>query len=206
MKQSAPHFWKWECLFSSAKPRPLTLFSPLPTPNIMLTNGRSMKETCRKTKYLENLMLFLVTFLMNLPGFFKRKKYSFCWKRPFRGRTSRSQAFASSVARGSSWASGRPCCNQKQHGSTRGTKRKLRLSEVWEESLSKVPGVSIKKQNWSQEIALWLCLASGSMNSEQMIDKYLLSYLVFAPAMCLLSLFAQICLSALPICTRETAC
>lgn len=164
-----------------------------------------MKETCRKTKYLENLVLFLMTFLMNLPGFFLKKKYSFCWKRPFRGRTLCSQAFASSVATGGSWASGRPC-NQKQHGSTRGTKRKLRLSEVWEESLSKVPGVSIKKQNWSQEIALWLWLASGSMNSEQMTDKYLLSYLVFASAMCLLSLFAQICLSALPICTRETAC
>ena len=72
--------------------------------------------------------------------------------------------------------------------------------------MSKVPGVSIRKQNLSQEIVLWLCLASGSMNSEQIVDKYLLSYLVFASDICLPSLFAQICLPSLPICTHETTC
>lgn len=41
------------------------------------------------------------------------------------------------------------------------------------------------------------------MNSDQTIDKYLLSYLVFASDTYLLSVFAQICISFLPIYTHE---
>lgn len=37
------------------------------------------------------------------------------------------------------------------------------------------PKSKYKKTKFSQEIALWLGLASGFMNSDQMIDKYLLN-------------------------------
>lgn len=60
--------------FPPAKHRPLTLFSPLPTPSIVLTKSRSMKEICRRRKQLENLVLFFITFLMNQPGLKKKKK------------------------------------------------------------------------------------------------------------------------------------
>lgn len=123
------------------------------------------------------MRFFFNAFLINQPGF--KRSIAFVEKDHFKGEYCAVRPLRSVWIQCGSWASGRPCRNQKQCGPTRWTTRKPRLSEVWEESLSKVPGVSIRKQNLSREIVLWPCLASGSVNSEQMIDKYLLSYLVF---------------------------
>ena len=51
---------------------------------------------------------------------------------------------------------------------------------VDEESLSRVPGLSIRKQNQSGNCAVAQCLASRALDSGQTIDKYLFSYPVFA--------------------------